>query len=439
MLYQAAVGALPILSEVAVLPSIQPRVRSTSARRASRKVVGAAQVTVTGESPADLDLTVGFAGDEVPTSGLDLDESLPIPPLLGSYDDLSVELGAGVTGVATVANEPSVESPPTSTQRSVAPPRSEEAQAALFASAALVREIAPGDVLRDRYVIEQVVGIGGNSVVYQAIDRHRDAAAEGGGRVAVKILHPPLRNNPYALLRMRREFRQMQQLTHHGIARVFDLDCDAQVWFMTLELIVGETITRWLKGTADNAAGMQIIAACCEVVAYAHSRGIVHGDLKPSNVLVAPGLSIKLMDFGSTEAQVSGGTTAASARSFAATPPFASPQVLTGVPADPRDDVFSLACIAYAVLTRGEHPFQRKSSLDAYAEQLRPAYSPKIQPRVFDVIVRALSWQRPDRPASARAFLNALVGNALGRDLQATPAVPLHAKLPPAVVPFALS
>ena len=215
---------------------------------------------------------------------------------------------------------------------------------------------------------------------------------------------------------MRREFRQMQRLTHNSIARVFDLDCDGDTWFMTLELIEGQTITQWMKGGGSDAEAMQIITGCCEAVSYAHSRGIVHGDLKPSNVLVTPTIAIKLVDFGSAAAETSGAIVAVSARSFAATPPYASPQILTGNLADPRDDVFSLACIAYAVLSRGEHPFERKSSLDAYRDQMRPAYSPKIQPRVFDVIVRALSWQRAHRYASATEFLTALVGNDLGRE-----------------------
>jgi len=301
-----------------------------------------------------------------------------------------------------------------------------------------VREISSGTVLRNRYVIEHVIGIGGNSVVFQARDRHRDSVEEAGERVALKVLRPQLRNNPYALMRMRREFRQMQRLTHHGVARVFDLDCDHGLWFMTLELVEGQTITQWMKGTGTDAEAMRIIMGCCEAVSYAHSCGIVHGDLKPSNVLVMPGMSVKLVDFGSAAAEVSGAALAVSARSFAATPPYASPQILTGNVADPRDDVFSLACIAYAVLTRGEHPFERKSSLDAVRDQMRPTYSPKIQPRVFDVIVRALSWQRQNRPASAREFLNALAGNDLGREHRASLPEPAATTVQ-AAVPLAAS
>lgn len=287
------------------------------------------------------------------------------------------------------------------------------------------RDVTSGTVLRDRYVVEHVVGIGGNSVVFQAIDRHRNSAEEQNERVALKVLRPQLRDNPYALMRMRREFRQMQCLTHGSIARVFDLDCDGDIWFMTLELVAGRTITQWMKGTAPDSEAMQIITGCCEAVSYAHSHGIVHGDLKPSNVLITPDMGIKLVDFGSAAAESSGAAIAVSARSFAATPPYASPQILTGNLADPRDDVFSLACLAYAVLTRGEHPFERRSSLDAYRDQMRPVYSPKIQPRVFDVIVRGLSWQRPNRQASAAEFLNALISNDLGREFE-----PLRKELP---------
>jgi len=358
-----------------------------------------------------------------------------------------VQSGAVHNGTAVGVVAPATDQAPvqaTSTTEAIVPTAApaavtEQPQSASEKTAAeAVREISSGTVLRDRYVIEHVIGIGGNSVVFQARDRHRDSVEEAGERVALKVLRPQLRNNPYALMRMRREFRQMQRLTHQGIARVFDLDCDHDLWFMTLELVEGQTITQWMKGTGSDAEAMRIIMGCCEAVSYAHSCGIVHGDLKPSNVLVMPGMSVKLVDFGSAAAEANGAALALSARSFAATPPYASPQILTGNVADPRDDVFSLACIAYAVLTRGEHPFERKSSLDAFRDQLRPTYSPKIQPRVFDVIVRALSWQRQNRPASASEFLNALAGNDLSREHRANPPEPVAITVP-AAIPLAAS
>jgi hypothetical protein len=90
--------------------------------------------------------------------------------------------------------------------------------------------------------------------------------------------------------------------------------------------------------------------------------------------------------------------------------------VLAGEIADARDDVFSLACLAYAVLTHGEHPFERRSSTEAQQLQMRPAYAKGLPPRQFDAIVRGLSWDREQRPSGVREFLDALLASDLRRD-----------------------
>ena len=277
------------------------------------------------------------------------------------------------------------------------------------------REITTGTVLRSRYVLGKILGRGGNCIVYQAQDLHRMSTDESeGSEIAVKVLLPELRTNAHALTRMKREFRQMQCLTHPGIARVFDLDCEGEDWFMTMELVEGRTVNIWMHDNASGREALRVINACCDALAHAHDLKILHGDLKPSNVLVAAGGSIKIIDFGSAP---SPGAHAAegSDLSLAATPSYGSPQLLAGNTAEPRDDVFSLACLSYAILSRGLHPFSRKSSLDACNAQMRPAYVPGIPPRLFDVIVRGLAWEREQRPASVREFMHALISSDLSR------------------------
>jgi serine/threonine protein kinase len=275
------------------------------------------------------------------------------------------------------------------------------------------RDISTGSVLCDRYVLGHLLGAGGSSLIFQAQDRLRVGAAGLGSRVALKVLRPEMRSNSHALTRLRREFRQMQRLSHPGIARVHELSRDDDIWFMTMELIEGQTVSQWLKSSTDRITGLQIIGACCEALHHAHEAGVVHGDLKPSNVLVLPNGGVKLVDFGSAAERDTSMSIIDTERSFAATPPYASPQVLAGEAADPRDDVFSLACLTYAVLTQGEHPFDRKSSTEAQQAQLRPVYARGISARQFGAIVRALSWERDQRPASVREFLDALLASDL--------------------------
>lgn len=278
------------------------------------------------------------------------------------------------------------------------------------------RDVTTGTLLCRRYVLGRLLGAGGSSLIFQAEDRRRVGARDFGSRIAIKVLRPEMRNNPHALTRLRREFRQMQRLTHPGIAKVFELGRDEDVWFMTMELIEGQTIHQWLKTNTNRIDGLKVISACCEALHCAHEAGVVHGDLKPSNVLVLPDNAVKLVDFGSAAERDASMGVIDKERSFAATPPYASPQVLAGEVADPRDDVFSLACLTYGVLTHGEHPFERKSSAEAHQAQMRPAYARGISTRQFDVLVRALSWDREQRPATVREFMHALLASDLRRD-----------------------
>ena len=299
--------------------------------------------------------------------------------------------------------------------QSPAPAASDQPVAAREMAKETTREITTGTILRARYVLGKVLGRGGNCIVYQAQDLHRLSADESeGSQIAVKVLLPELRSNAHALTRMKREFRQMQCLTHPGITRVFDLDCEGEDWFMTMELVQGQTVNAWMHENASGREALRVINACCDALAQAHDLKILHGDLKPSNVLVAADGSIKIIDFGSAP---SPGAHAAegSDLSLAATPSYGSPQVLAGSTAEPRDDVFSLACLSYAILSRGLHPFSRKSSLDAFNAQMRPTYVPGIPPRLFDIIVRGLAWEREQRPASVREFMHALNSSDLSR------------------------
>jgi serine/threonine protein kinase len=280
----------------------------------------------------------------------------------------------------------------------------------------LPRDVTTGTLLCNRYVLGRLLGAGGSSLIFQAEDRRRVGAEDFGNRIAIKVLRQEMRNNPHALTRLRREFRQMQRLTHPGIARVYELASDDDIWFMTMELIEGQTLNQWLKTNTNRAAGLKVIGACCDALHHAHEAGVVHGDLKPSNVLVLGSGGVKLVDFGSAAERDASMGIIDKERSFAATPPYASPQVLAGEVADPRDDVFSLACLTYGVLTNGEHPFERKSSAEAQQAQMRPAYARGISPRQFEVIVRALAWDREQRPANVREFMHALLASDLRRD-----------------------
>jgi serine/threonine protein kinase len=269
-------------------------------------------------------------------------------------------------------------------------------------------ELAPGCVLCARYVLEEVVGLGGTSIIFRARDLHqascRDTAASV---VAVKLLRPELRADPQALMRLQREFRQMQCLSHPGIVRVFDLECDGDAWFISMQLVAGRTVKSWIQTPGSHANALSIIARCCQALEHAHSAGILHGDLKPTNVMVADDGAVKLIDFGSVP---SPGTAAAAGTdpTSTGTPLYASPQILAGKAAEPGDDVFSLACLSYSLLSGGRHPFGGRPSLEDGRMKSAPTYVRTIPAGLFEVIQRGLSAEREERPASVGQFLREL-------------------------------
>src|SRR5262245_11462105 len=104
------------------------------------------------------------------------------------------------------------------------------------AAPAPVVEVRPGLVLRGRYVLEEPLATGGTAIVYSARDVRREGTRQADERIAIKFLRPENRNRLPAIESLRREFHYAETLSHPNIARVFDLDCDRGLWFLTLEL-----------------------------------------------------------------------------------------------------------------------------------------------------------------------------------------------------------
>lgn len=267
--------------------------------------------------------------------------------------------------------------------------------------------VEAGTVLSQRYLIERAIGRGGMSTVFSALDRHRMHGPADDAKVAVKVLNRALLNDKARVTRLIREFRYMQRLTHRGIVRVFDLDCDEDTWFITMELLRGQPLVRRLRDhpqglPADEA--LRLLTECTEALVWAHDHGVIHGDLKPGNIFVDTNGAARLLDFGSVPDK---DESSEATHGRFLTPAYASPQMLEQQPADLRDDLFSLGCVAYELFA-GQHPFRAKSSLEAREEGWRPVWTPTIPARHFGVIARMLAWDRDERPANGREFLDSL-------------------------------
>jgi serine/threonine protein kinase len=281
-------------------------------------------------------------------------------------------------------------------------------------------ELRRGSVLRDRYVLEEPVGSGGMSIVFRARDMRRDASdASGPSRIAIKILRQQIRAAAPASARLKREFQQTQALRHPGTVRMFDLDCDDDTWFITMELLVGRSLDSRLKQLPampiDRAEAIRITSTCADVLAFAHQQGLVHGDFKPGNVFLEDSGSVKVLDFGAAPVPPRTAIDVVSDRGSvprAATRAYASPEVLAGEAADPRDDIFSLTCVVYELLS-GRHPFGRLAANKARDLSLAATPLPQLSSAQNAALAAGLAWSRAERPPTVQEFMRLLMSPAV--------------------------
>jgi serine/threonine protein kinase len=265
-------------------------------------------------------------------------------------------------------------------------------------------------VLRHRYVLERELGRGGMGTVYRALDRNKQGLPPQHRHVAVKVLREELARLPEALQALRREAHQAQSLSHPGIVNVFDFDHDGDLYFITMELLDGELLSDLIQrirpGKLSREAATDILRELGDAVAYAHSRGVLHMDLKPGNVMITTQGEVRVLDLGLAHPHMTEPWISDHPPPFhAATPTYASCEQLDGAAADVRDDVFSFACVAYELLS-GEHPFARSSAREAREQGHRPRRIRGLSRREWRTLRQGLAWTRQDRQRSLGDFLD---------------------------------
>lgn len=272
------------------------------------------------------------------------------------------------------------------------------------------RPLVPNEVLRNRYRIEGVLAHGGMGTVYAATDEFRLNHIEGGKRVALKILHTEVMQRPALVEELRAEFQHLQSLSHPNIVRVHEFDRDGELAFFTMEQLSGAPLSRVLAGYRDaplrRAHALTIIRQVSAAVAYAHARGIVHGDLKPGNVFVTDEGQIRVLDFGAASwlQREMVPDIADHSRPAVATPSYSSCEVLLGGTATPGDDIYALACLSYVLLT-GRHPYQGRTALQARAARLVPRRPSGLGLRRWRALRKGLRFDQDQRPAQLRTWL----------------------------------
>ena len=272
------------------------------------------------------------------------------------------------------------------------------------------REVVVGDVLRGRYVIKNVLGLGGTGTVFEAIDRYRLDLPESGQRVAIKVLHSGTAGQAAVLTDLRREFQLLQSLSHPNIVRAHEYDRDGDTAFFTMEYLSGLSLESVLSAHREvvlsRAHALMIIRDVAAALEHAHTRGVVHGDLNPGNIFITNDGEIRVLDFGAAHTPSESPTVTESAwdATAYATPRYASAQLLDGERADARDDTYSLACVLY-VLLAGKHPFGELNAAQARAQRLKPSRPPGLTGKQWQSLRAALSFDRQRRPADIAGWL----------------------------------
>lgn len=274
-------------------------------------------------------------------------------------------------------------------------------------------QLKPGDKLRDRYRIEGILGQGGMGTVFEAIDDFRLAAPPSGQRLAIKVLHTAVTKRAELFAELRREFQNLQLLSHPNIVRVYEFDRDGPLAFFTMELLNGALLSRVLLSRKplhlEHAQSLAVIRDVGAAIAHAHSRGVVHGDINPQNIFITARGGLRVLDFGASNRLLVEPSTPDDEIKPArfATPGYASCQVLEGKRADVRDDVFALACVAYRLLC-GEHPFSESSALEGRAAGSSARKPEGLTHRQWRVLQEGLHWDREMRPGDVQNWMERL-------------------------------
>jgi hypothetical protein len=275
-------------------------------------------------------------------------------------------------------------------------------------------------LIDDRYEIESRLGVGGMGAVYRARDRLMQEANDPDPYVALKLILDTV-TDPQASVALQREARRAQTLNHPNIVRVFYFGRDKEGrYYLTMELLRGESLEQQLRqqaGAMPIATALPLIEKICSALSYAHSQGIVHSDIKPSNIFLTQDGTPKILDFGIAVPMrsASGRETQFNPRRMGAlSPNYASIEQFMGMDADPRDDVYSAACLAYELLS-GERAYEGEVAPRALERGLTPKPIAALSARQNEALVKALRPHRVDRTATIEQFVAGLRGGSSAR------------------------
>ncbi len=251
------------------------------------------------------------------------------------------------------------------------------------------------------YRLARQVGEGGTAIVYRAEHPER-------GLAAVKILRPRLAEDPVAVKRFLREAEFGARINHPRIVKTYDFGQADGLYYMALEWADGEPLASFVSRSGQLAPALvaTIIEQIGGALSSAHAEGIIHRDLKPANIMYDPATqTAKLLDFGiARSADSSADERLTRAGFFVGTLQYVAPETLSGELVSEQADVYSLATIAFYLLT-GEHPFQGRNPRELFQQLLTQSPTPlnqAVKGLRFPAAIEAVIMQGLERDRGKR-------------------------------------